>query len=187
MFFAARELHFLSEADYIVDVDEIEPRNVVNYRKNGYGDIFLDLLINSNCAMLNGRLGGTNDFTSVSLKGTAVVDYVFVSYDLLRYYRNMSVHIGRTSYLNWQILEVFVTQITTFQITHCYLGVLCLTNPLYLIIMIYNHMYELCMMSPKFLWNSCVMIRTHAQNRLINSCNSANINDSYDSFCYLIT
>ena len=79
------------EADYIVGVDEIEPRNVVDYRNNSYGDIFLDLLINSNCAMLNGRLGGINDFTSVSVKGTAVVDYVFVSYDVLRCYRDMSV------------------------------------------------------------------------------------------------
>ena len=79
------------EADYIVGMDEIEPRNVVDYRKNSYGDIFLDLLIDSNCAMLNGRLGGINDFTSVSVKGTAVADYVFVSYDVLRFYRDMSV------------------------------------------------------------------------------------------------
>ena len=72
------------EADYIVGVDAIEPRNVVDYRKNGYEYKFSDLLINTNYAMLIRRLGGIHDFTSVSVKGTAVVDYAFVSYDVLR-------------------------------------------------------------------------------------------------------
>ena len=56
---------------------------IVDYRKNHYGNILLDFLINSNCVMLNGRCAGDNDFTSISVKGVSVVDYVVVPHDYL--------------------------------------------------------------------------------------------------------
>ena len=43
----------------------------------------MDFLINSNCVMVNGRCAGNNDYTSISVKGTAVVDYTIVSHDYL--------------------------------------------------------------------------------------------------------
>ena len=174
------------EADYIVGVDEIEPRNVVDYRKNSYGDIFLDLLINSNCAMLNGRLGGINDFTSVSVKGTAVVDYVFVSYDVLRCYRDISVrrahklfelaalvgvcdpdhNIPDHSLLSWSVMfdESNIFDYNDLQ-SHV------------------RTVYDVTQIPMEFM---CHDQNKQNMNRLINSCTSANINDSYDSFCYLI-
>ena len=33
--------------------------------------------------MVNGRCAGNNDYTSISVKGTAVVDYTIVSHDYL--------------------------------------------------------------------------------------------------------
>ena len=72
-----------NEADYIEEVDDVIERSIVDHRKNHYGDILLDLLINSNCVMLNGRCAGDNDFTSISVKGVSVVDYVVVPHDYL--------------------------------------------------------------------------------------------------------
>ena len=81
------------EADYIEGIDDIIERNVVDYKKNHYGNILLDFLISSNCVMLNGR-HVNNDFTSVSTKGLAVVDYVVVSHqELTRYVAFWGYHI----------------------------------------------------------------------------------------------
>ena len=73
-----------NEADYIEGVDNITELSTVDYKKNRYGDILLDFLINSNCAMLNGRSVGNNDYTSISTKGVAVVDYVIVAHQELQ-------------------------------------------------------------------------------------------------------
>ena len=72
-----------NDSDFIEGVDEVPERETVDFRKNSYGEIFLDFLIKSNCAMLNGRCNSKVEFTSVSTKGLAVVDYVIVSHDLL--------------------------------------------------------------------------------------------------------
>ena len=72
-----------NEANYIEEVDDVIERSIVDYRKNHYGDILLEFLINSNCVMLNGRCAGDNDFTSISVKGVSVVDYVVVPHDYL--------------------------------------------------------------------------------------------------------
>ena len=69
-----------SDPDYIVGVDEVPEREIIDYKKNHYGDLFTEFLINSNCAMLNGRCKKSNDYTSISTKGLAVVDYVMVSH-----------------------------------------------------------------------------------------------------------
>ena len=58
-----------SDADYMEGVDDIEPRSIVNYCKNSYGDILIDFLINCNCIVINGRGKGSNDYTSISSKG----------------------------------------------------------------------------------------------------------------------
>ena len=72
-----------NEADYIASVDDVTERATIDYKKNHYGDILLDFLINSNCVMMNGRCDGNNDYTSISGKGVAVVDYAIVSQEYL--------------------------------------------------------------------------------------------------------
>ena len=72
-----------NEPDYIDGVDEIIERAIVDYKKNHYGDLLIDFLINCNCVMVNGRCAGNNDYTSMSVNGTAVVDYTIVSHDYL--------------------------------------------------------------------------------------------------------
>ena len=76
-------------ADYIVGVDEIPERDVVDFSCNWYGEIFIVFLINANYCMLNGRNFVKNDFTSVSGRGSAVVDYCIVSHDSLPAFENL--------------------------------------------------------------------------------------------------
>ena len=66
--------------DIINAVDgECATRNVIDTGHNKHGDALLDFLIESRMVVTNGRIPeGTNDFTSISSKGTAVVDYIVV-------------------------------------------------------------------------------------------------------------
>ena len=62
--------------DFIPGVDNLPPRNTVDFQKNTYCNIFLDFLISTNLCVLNGRNFDTNDFTYVSTQGGAsVFDY----------------------------------------------------------------------------------------------------------------
>ena len=67
--------------DFITGVDDIVPRHIVDFSCNSYGEQFIDFLINANMCMLNGRSDASNEFTSVSAKGSSVVDYCVVSHD----------------------------------------------------------------------------------------------------------
>ncbi len=61
--------------DFIGGVDDIPPRDVVDQVVNDYGEFLCNLLVSSNCCLLNGRNCKRNDFTSISNRGRAVVDY----------------------------------------------------------------------------------------------------------------
>lgn len=39
--------------DFIVGVDELQQRNVIDFTLNKYGEHFIDFLINTNMSMLN--------------------------------------------------------------------------------------------------------------------------------------
>jgi hypothetical protein len=69
--------------DFDADLDDVCERNVTDFKVNAYGRLFIDLLISSSCCMLNGRNYTHNDYTSVSSKGKAVVDYCFTSHENL--------------------------------------------------------------------------------------------------------
>ena len=70
--------------DYIEGVDEVEPREIIDYNRNSYGDTFLDFLVNINCCMLNGRQGSSNEFTYIEpRRGHSVVDYCLVPHEQL--------------------------------------------------------------------------------------------------------
>ena len=52
-------------------------------------DILIDFLIICNCIVLNNRGKGSNEYTSISSEGVAVVDYVIVHQDLLPLCNNL--------------------------------------------------------------------------------------------------
>ncbi|CAG2194855.1 unnamed protein product [Mytilus edulis] len=62
---------------------------------------FCDFLIDVNCCILNGRKTLTNDFTFVSTRGSSVVDYCILPYEMLdsfnssNYYHSKSWRAGR--------------------------------------------------------------------------------------------
>jgi len=85
--------------DYIVGVDDIPSRDVVDFTTNAYGDRLVDFLIDTNMCILNGRNYVNNDYTSVSVKGSAVVDYCIVHQDNLDMFKDFSV-IRSTEMLN---------------------------------------------------------------------------------------
>ena len=66
--------------DYIEEIDNIQPRIIQDKVINQHGTSFVEFLLESNCCILNGRFGKESaNFTSISTKGTAVVDYIAVS------------------------------------------------------------------------------------------------------------
>ena len=52
-------------SDYIEDVDDVIPREVLDTYCNRNGDALIDMLIDCNMCMVNGRVGN-QDFTSIS-------------------------------------------------------------------------------------------------------------------------
>lgn len=77
--------------DYIEAIDEVGDREVIDLDVNKYGEHFIEFLVNANCCMLNGRNTSDNNFTSVSNKGLAVVDYCIVGYECMKNFCNFKV------------------------------------------------------------------------------------------------
>jgi exonuclease III len=77
--------------DFTEGVDDISERDVIDFTVNTYGELLIDFLVNTNCCMLNGRQNACNDFTSVSNKGKAVVDYCLVSHECLSEFKDFEV------------------------------------------------------------------------------------------------
>ena len=78
-------------SDYIEDVDDVIPREVLDTYCNRNGDALIDMLIDCNMCMVNGRVGN-QDFTSISTKGKSVVDYVLAPHEQLHTIKEFSVH-----------------------------------------------------------------------------------------------
>ncbi len=78
--------------DFIAGVDAVPEREVIDFTRNAYGELFSDFLINVNCCVLNGRNTVTNDFTSVRRQGgSAVVDYCVMPYESLDVFTDFEV------------------------------------------------------------------------------------------------
>ena len=52
--------------DFIAGVDNLPPRDIVDWKTNKYGELFSEFLIGANYCILNGRNYVSNDFTSIS-------------------------------------------------------------------------------------------------------------------------
>ena len=71
--------------DYINDVDELPARVCIDSVKNPHGESFVDFLLESRMCITNGRVTPEfDDFTSVSTKGRAVVDYIAASQECVQ-------------------------------------------------------------------------------------------------------
>lgn len=78
-------------SDFIIGVDNLPERNIVDFTSNAYGDKLLDFLVDSNMCILNCRNCVNNDYTSISTKGVAVVDYCIVPHDNLNLFKDFKV------------------------------------------------------------------------------------------------
>ena len=87
-----------NENDVIAEIDGLPKRNAIDASKNSHGISLLEFLRDMKLCTLNGRLNCANDdFTSVSTRGSAVVDYVIVPHDCYKMFTHFSVE--RMSYL----------------------------------------------------------------------------------------
>lgn len=78
-------------SDYIVGVDDVIERDIIDSILNHYGDLLLNFLIDCNFCILNGRVTGKNDFTHVSHRGRSVVDYVLIPHEQIIDVKSMDV------------------------------------------------------------------------------------------------
>lgn len=77
--------------DYVPDVDDVTKRTSLDTVKNSHGESFIEFLKESKMCIINGRICSTNDdFTSISVKGKAVV--FAVPYSELKYCKYFDVH-----------------------------------------------------------------------------------------------
>ena len=77
--------------DFDNSLDIIKKRECVDITRKNY-EPFLNFLNDSRFCVLNGRYDSSEDnFTSISSKGSAVVDYVCVPYDTLQYVSKFNV------------------------------------------------------------------------------------------------
>ena len=77
-------------SDFIEGVDDIIDRESIDDCENSYCNFFMEFLISANFCMLKGRLG-TNNFTSISEKGKAVVDYICIPHSQLSEHTDFQV------------------------------------------------------------------------------------------------
>ena len=78
--------------DYIEGVDDLPPRVNIDEGMNDHGKSVLNFLIQTNMCVINGRINPLCDnFTSVSHRGWAVVDYFAVPYERLHLVRDFAV------------------------------------------------------------------------------------------------
>ena len=72
------------QLDCLNEVDNIPIRHSIDDCVNRHGEAFLEFLLDSKMCVLNGRINPLDDnFTSISTKGRAVVDYMAVPFDCL--------------------------------------------------------------------------------------------------------
>ena len=78
--------------DVISGLDNIPQRSPIDQTTNQHGHTFIEFLNDSKFCVLNGRLCSENDdFTSVSTRGKAVVDYICVPHECYKNFSNFRV------------------------------------------------------------------------------------------------
>ena len=79
-------------SDYINDVDNVAPREILDKYVNQHGKCLIDFLLEAKMCILNGRISPeNNDYTSKSTKGISVVDYFIEPHSNLSCFENFTV------------------------------------------------------------------------------------------------
>lgn len=79
-------------SDIILDIVGILRRCVIDKSINQHGHSFIDFLVDSKMCILNGQFDSNNDnFTSVSLRGRSMVNFVCVPHDCFNSCENFKV------------------------------------------------------------------------------------------------
>ena len=78
--------------DLIEGVDTIQSRHVINFTSNVYVELLCDVLIDTNCCILNGRNMSSNNYTCIKSQGASVVDYRLVPHADLDKFTQFKVH-----------------------------------------------------------------------------------------------
>ena len=88
-----------TDQDFLQDIDEISPRQLLDLVKNSHGTDFINFLLEAKMCTINGRIpakgqkqvtsnnvvSNTGDnYTSISSKGKAIVDYLFTAHSNIR-------------------------------------------------------------------------------------------------------
>ncbi|CAG2188553.1 unnamed protein product [Mytilus edulis] len=83
-----------SMSEMLFEADEITKRNQIDNCVNQHGHEFLEFLNESKFCVLNGRFADGDNYTSISKKGKAVVDFICVPQDMftdVKYFRVLTV------------------------------------------------------------------------------------------------
>ena len=87
-----------TENDININIENLPERQTIDDIKTGHCVSFLEFIKDTNMCVLNGRLTPEYDnFTSVSTRGRAVVDYIMVPHEC--YARCQSMHVDLMSSL----------------------------------------------------------------------------------------
>lgn len=72
-------------SDYVKEIDDVPQRVPLDVGINKHGESLIEFLMDSKFCIVNGRICPLKDnYTSVSTKGKAVVDYILVPHDCLQ-------------------------------------------------------------------------------------------------------
>ena len=78
--------------DFIEQLDDVPTRTAIDQSVKGHGEAILDFCHETKFCVINGRINPLNDnYTSISTKGTAVVDYFLTSHENLKNVKHFMV------------------------------------------------------------------------------------------------
>jgi len=81
-----------SESDFVEEVDNLPSRSNIDSTLNSYGDMFIDLCVDANFCMLNGRFDAEyHNFTCISQTGKSIEDYIIVQHDQLILFKDFKI------------------------------------------------------------------------------------------------
>ena len=87
-----------NKSDYIVEIDDIGDRDVIDFTVNNHGTALQEFLIDSRFCIINGRVSpADNNFTFVHPRGRSVVDFVLASIDNIITCKKFDVILPKTA------------------------------------------------------------------------------------------
>ncbi len=95
LYFGDVNARIADNKDFIESVDHVCERKWIDCGKNKHGETFLDFLHEAKFCVVNGRVGETDVWTSVTSKGRSVVDYCFVPHQVLQNIETYSIYSPR--------------------------------------------------------------------------------------------